>query len=312
MAVRSGAGRPRAAVAARRGGRGRRGGRARTGGRTGRTRGCRRHRHDGGGRTGDGAARGRPRRGARRRWPGLQRAARSASGRKLPAGSGTLPTRPLADPAPPGTRAWAAAPRPAVLRCGLTRPAELTPTSALLEVNGVRWLRLDDGVPDPVIVTYVAVDAGVRGAHRTHRRRERTAPGRRRRRPADVERHRRRGALTGQRKPAFFEHTGHAFQPCVLSTRSATLICSALLALCAGRPCRRAPSRCWARTAGRRSSRCRWRCSTCRRSRTARCGPTWRSASRRRRCRRARRGRPARQRWRQRPAAGGDPWACGR
>jgi hypothetical protein len=80
---------------------------------------------------------------------------------ELPAGSGTLPTRPLADPAPPGTRAWAAAPRPAVLRCGLTRPAELTPTSALLEVNGVRWLRLDDGVPDPVIVTYVAVDRPV-------------------------------------------------------------------------------------------------------------------------------------------------------
>jgi hypothetical protein len=80
---------------------------------------------------------------------------------ELPPDSGTLPTRPLADPAPPGTRAWAAAPRPAVLRCGLTRPAELTPTSALLEVNGVRWLRLDDGVPDPVIVTYVAVDRPV-------------------------------------------------------------------------------------------------------------------------------------------------------
>jgi hypothetical protein len=80
---------------------------------------------------------------------------------ELPAESGTLPTRPSADPAPPGTRAWAAAPRPAVLRCGLTRPAELTPTSALLEVNGVRWLRLDDGVPDPVIVTYVAVDRPV-------------------------------------------------------------------------------------------------------------------------------------------------------
>ena len=80
---------------------------------------------------------------------------------ELPAGGGTLPARPLADPAPPGTRAWAAAPRPVVLRCGLTRPAELTPTSALLEVNGVRWLRLDDGVPDPVIVSYVAVDRPV-------------------------------------------------------------------------------------------------------------------------------------------------------
>ena len=80
---------------------------------------------------------------------------------ELPAGGGTLAARPLADPAPPGTRAWAAAPQPVVLRCGLTRPPELTPTSALLEVNGVRWLRLDDGVPDPVIVTYVAVDRPV-------------------------------------------------------------------------------------------------------------------------------------------------------
>lgn len=80
---------------------------------------------------------------------------------ELPAAGGVLPQRPLADPAPAGTRAWAAAPRPAVLRCGLTRPAELTPTSALLEVNGVRWLQLDDGVPDPVIVSYVAVDRPV-------------------------------------------------------------------------------------------------------------------------------------------------------
>ena len=80
---------------------------------------------------------------------------------ELPAAAGVLPTRPLADPTPAGTRAWAAAPRPAVLRCGLTRPAELTPTSTLLEVNGVRWLRLDDGVPDPVIVSYVAVDRPV-------------------------------------------------------------------------------------------------------------------------------------------------------
>jgi Protein of unknown function (DUF3515) len=79
----------------------------------------------------------------------------------LPAVGGTLPTRPLADPAPVGTRAWVAVPRPVVLRCGLTRPVELTPTSSLLEVNGVRWLRLDDGVPDPVIVSYVAVDRPV-------------------------------------------------------------------------------------------------------------------------------------------------------
>lgn len=79
----------------------------------------------------------------------------------LPGSDGTLPVRPLADPVQPGVRAWAANPRPVVLRCGLPRPPELTPTSALLEINGVRWLELDDGVPDPIIVTYVAVDRPV-------------------------------------------------------------------------------------------------------------------------------------------------------
>lgn len=79
----------------------------------------------------------------------------------LPAGDSTLPVRALADPAPDGVRAWAAAPRPVVLRCGLPRPQELTPTSALLEIDGVQWLELDDGVPEPVVVTYVAVDRPV-------------------------------------------------------------------------------------------------------------------------------------------------------
>ncbi len=80
---------------------------------------------------------------------------------ELTGADGPLPARPLADPAPAAVRAWAAAPRPVVLRCGLPRPVELTPTSALLEVNGVRWLRLDDGVPDPVVTTHVTVDRPV-------------------------------------------------------------------------------------------------------------------------------------------------------
>lgn len=79
----------------------------------------------------------------------------------LPADGGTLPPRPLADPAPAGARAWAAAPRPVVLRCGLTRPAELAPDSALLVVNGVQWLRLADPVPNAELVSYVAVDRPV-------------------------------------------------------------------------------------------------------------------------------------------------------
>jgi hypothetical protein len=71
------------------------------------------------------------------------------------------PGRPIAEPAQPGARAWAASPRPVVLRCGLPRPQELTPTSTLTEVNGVSWLTVTDGTPEPTLVTYVAVDRGV-------------------------------------------------------------------------------------------------------------------------------------------------------
>ncbi|MBC6448823.1 DUF3515 domain-containing protein [Actinokineospora xionganensis] len=56
----------------------------------------------------------------------------------------TLSKLPLADPAPQAAVAWGdrIAP-PVVLRCGLPKPAELTPTSALREVSGVRWLPIE-------------------------------------------------------------------------------------------------------------------------------------------------------------------------
>ncbi|SDI84822.1 Protein of unknown function [Actinokineospora alba] len=56
----------------------------------------------------------------------------------------TLSKLPLADPAPQGAVAWGdrIAP-PVVLRCGLPKPAELTPTSALREVSGVKWLPIE-------------------------------------------------------------------------------------------------------------------------------------------------------------------------
>nr|WP_239029317.1 DUF3515 domain-containing protein [Pseudonocardia acidicola] len=79
----------------------------------------------------------------------------------LPGDGGTLPSRPQAAPAQPGVLAWAASPRPVVLRCGMPRPAELNPTSALLEVNGVRWLQLTDAAPDSALTSYVAVDRPV-------------------------------------------------------------------------------------------------------------------------------------------------------
>lgn len=69
--------------------------------------------------------------------------------------AGELDRRTIAAPAPAGTAAWGA---PAVvLRCGLQRPVELTPTSRLLEISGVQFLEL----PGPTSSTWVVVDRPV-------------------------------------------------------------------------------------------------------------------------------------------------------
>jgi hypothetical protein len=81
--------------------------------------------------------------------------------KELPADPDPLPARPIAAPSEAGVAAWAASPRPVVLRCGLPRPAELVPTSPLTDVNGVSWLALTDNAPDAVLTTYVAVDRPV-------------------------------------------------------------------------------------------------------------------------------------------------------
>ncbi|MGH3880021.1 MAG: DUF3515 domain-containing protein [Actinophytocola sp.] len=59
----------------------------------------------------------------------------------LPDNGKTLRTLPIAKPRPPATTAWGGERgEPLVLRCGLAPPAELTPTAALREISGVRWL----------------------------------------------------------------------------------------------------------------------------------------------------------------------------
>jgi uncharacterized protein DUF3515 len=58
----------------------------------------------------------------------------------LTSGSSTLHRLPIAEPAPPATMAWGDADTPVVLRCGLSKPPELTPTSELREISGVSWL----------------------------------------------------------------------------------------------------------------------------------------------------------------------------
>lgn len=78
----------------------------------------------------------------------------------LPVNQGVADRLPLAAPAPAGTQAWAPGGdrrQPVVLRCGLPRPAELTPTSELIVINGVSWLNLSEPDRD----TFIAVDRAV-------------------------------------------------------------------------------------------------------------------------------------------------------
>jgi Protein of unknown function (DUF3515) len=75
----------------------------------------------------------------------------------LTSGNSHLGRLALAEPAPPATAAWGDAGNPVVLRCGLPRPPELTETSALREISGVRWLPVStDGRS-----TWYVVDRGV-------------------------------------------------------------------------------------------------------------------------------------------------------
>lgn len=79
--------------------------------------------------------------------------------RRLDNGRSSLTRRELARPAQPGTVAWGAG-TPVVLRCGLAKPDELIPTSALLEVSTVSWLRVtEDGA-----TTWYVVDRPVYAA----------------------------------------------------------------------------------------------------------------------------------------------------
>jgi hypothetical protein len=63
----------------------------------------------------------------------------------LPSGDTVLKRATLADPAPRATAAWTdGTSDPVVLRCGLDKPAELTPTTdKLRSVSGVAWLPED-------------------------------------------------------------------------------------------------------------------------------------------------------------------------
>lgn len=78
---------------------------------------------------------------------------------ELTSNGASLKVRSLAAPAPPATVAWGTT-DPLVLRCGLDRPPELTPTAALRLVNGVQWLQ----VPGDGASTWYVVDREVYAA----------------------------------------------------------------------------------------------------------------------------------------------------
>jgi hypothetical protein len=80
-------------------------------------------------------------------------------------GEGLLSRRVLAAPVPAGTMAWGGEressgrpeDQPVVLRCGLASPPELGPTSPLLDVDGVDWLR----IPGDGTTTWVTTDRAI-------------------------------------------------------------------------------------------------------------------------------------------------------
>jgi Protein of unknown function (DUF3515) len=63
---------------------------------------------------------------------------------ELPNADRPMTRLPLAAPAPKAAAAWGASTgEPVVLRCGLTRPAELTRTSSLRKIDKVQWLPVE-------------------------------------------------------------------------------------------------------------------------------------------------------------------------
>ena len=77
---------------------------------------------------------------------------------ELPNADNPLRRLPLAEPAPRAAAAWGAdRGEPVVLRCGLGKPAELTPTASLRKVDDVQWLVVEgDGA-----MTWYVVDRAV-------------------------------------------------------------------------------------------------------------------------------------------------------
>jgi hypothetical protein len=69
----------------------------------------------------------------------------------LPARAGQLRRLAPTAPAPSASLAWGPAEAPVVLRCGLPRPPDLSPTSELIDIDAVSWLVHSGGGRDEFI-----------------------------------------------------------------------------------------------------------------------------------------------------------------
>lgn len=77
----------------------------------------------------------------------------------LPSTLADLKRAELAEPAPEGAAAWQASSTERItLRCGVDAPAQYTPYSQPEDVDGARWLRVNDATPGSTLATWFTVD----------------------------------------------------------------------------------------------------------------------------------------------------------
>lgn len=77
----------------------------------------------------------------------------------LPATLADLKRAELAKPAPEGAAAWQASSTERItLRCGVDAPAQYTPYAQTEDIDGARWLRVNDATPGSTLATWFTVD----------------------------------------------------------------------------------------------------------------------------------------------------------
>ncbi|MBF4548387.1 DUF3515 domain-containing protein [Corynebacterium afermentans subsp. lipophilum] len=77
----------------------------------------------------------------------------------LPPTLASLERAELAEPAPEGAAAWQASSTERItLRCGVDAPAQYTPYAQTEDIDGARWLRVNDATPGSTLATWFTVD----------------------------------------------------------------------------------------------------------------------------------------------------------